>query len=64
MDELIGNLQTYELSKTQENSKRKGREDMSLGLKASPNDLSKDDDEISYLARRYHKIVEKNMEDF
>ena len=59
MDELIGNRQTYELSKTQENSKREAREDMSLGLKASPSDLSKDDDQLSYLSRKYQKIVEK-----
>ncbi|KAH0717431.1 hypothetical protein KY285_013462 [Solanum tuberosum] len=60
MDELIGNLQTYELNKQQDLSKKDGKREKFIALKASPNDASKDDQEMAYLTRRFLKIVKKH----
>ncbi|XP_049347721.1 uncharacterized protein LOC125812241 [Solanum verrucosum] len=46
MDDLIGNLQTYELNKLQDSSKKEGKKDKSVALKASQNDASVDEEEM------------------
>lgn len=45
MDELIGNLQTHELNKKHDHSKKDGKKNKSLYFEASPNDLSENDEE-------------------
>ena len=61
MDELIGNLQTHELNKHHDQSKREVKKDKSLALKVSQGDDGDDEeDDMAYLTRRFHKIMRKH----
>lgn len=60
MNEWTGNLQTHKLNKKQDTSKKDMEKDKSLTLKATPSDDSKEDEYITYLARRFKKIMTKH----
>jgi len=53
MDELIGNLQTYELNKQQGTTMKEGKKEKSIALKTSQNDVTEEDDEMAYDTRRF-----------
>ena len=64
LDELIGNLQTYELRKNSQ-VKEETRKDQGLALKVVESDDSDLDDEvISIITRTFKKFVKKPKENF
>ncbi|XP_049342929.1 uncharacterized protein LOC125807259 [Solanum verrucosum] len=60
MDELIGNFQTYELNKQQGTNMKEGKKEKSVALKTSQNDVTEEDDEMTYVTRRFQKIIKKH----
>ncbi|KAK4721295.1 hypothetical protein R3W88_011528 [Solanum pinnatisectum] len=60
MDVLIGNLQIHETNKNQEIGKKEIKRDKSLALIVTSGDTSEDDEDTSYLTRRFQKLVRKN----
>ncbi|KAH0698112.1 uncharacterized protein [Solanum tuberosum] len=60
MDELIGNLQTYELNKKQGTNMKEGRNEKFVALKNSQNDATKEEDEMAYVTKRFQKIIKKH----
>jgi len=59
MDELIGNLQTYELNKKQGTNMKEGRKEKSIALKTSKNEVGDEEDEMAYITRRFQKIIKR-----
>lgn len=60
MDELIGNLQTYELNKQLGTSMKEGKKEKSITLKTSQNDVTEEENEMAYVTRRFQKIIKKH----
>ncbi|XP_015167052.1 uncharacterized protein [Solanum tuberosum] len=60
MDELIGNLQTYELNKQQWTNMKEGKKEKSVALKTSQNDVTGEEDEMAYVTKRFQKIIKKH----
>ncbi|XP_070026642.1 uncharacterized protein [Nicotiana sylvestris] len=61
MDELVGNLKTYEMKKKEkENERREPKRDKNLVLKTDNNDSSGEDGYMSYLIRRFKKMIHRN----
>lgn len=59
MDALIGNLQTHEMNRNQETSKKEVKRDKSLALKVTSSEVFEEDEDVAYLTRRFWKIVRK-----
>ncbi|XP_049349519.1 uncharacterized protein LOC125814108 [Solanum verrucosum] len=51
MDELIGNLQTYELNKKQGTNMKEGKKEKFIALKNSQNDATQEEDEMAYVTK-------------
>ena len=60
MDDLIGKLQTYELNRQQGSTVKEGKKEKSVALKMSLNDRSEEEDEMTYITRRFQKIIKKH----
>ncbi|XP_070022898.1 uncharacterized protein [Nicotiana sylvestris] len=60
IDELIGNFKTYEMKRKKDLERRETNEERNLVLKAALTDSSSDEYEITYLTRRFQKMVRKN----
>ena len=52
MDELIGNLQTYEMNKKQGTTVKEGKKEKSIALKISQSEVTEEEDEMAYVTRR------------
>ncbi|KAH0748022.1 hypothetical protein KY290_027254 [Solanum tuberosum] len=61
MDELIGNLQTYEMNKKQGMTVKEGKKEKSIALKTSQGEVTKEEDEMAYVTRRFHKIIKNHV---
>ncbi|XP_049397267.1 uncharacterized protein LOC125861400 [Solanum stenotomum] len=57
MDTLIGNIQTHEMNRNQDPSRKEVKKDRSLALKISPSDVSSEEEDMAYLSKRFQKIV-------
>ncbi|XP_070028984.1 uncharacterized protein LOC142170374 [Nicotiana tabacum] len=62
IDELIGNIKTYEIKRKKDLERRETNEERNLVLKAALTDSSSDKSEMTYLTRRFQKVVHKNCE--
>jgi len=60
MDDLIGKLQTYELNRQQGSTVKEGKKEKSVALKMSLNDELEEEDEMTYLTKRFQKIIKKH----
>ncbi|XP_070036060.1 nuclear matrix constituent protein 1-like [Nicotiana tomentosiformis] len=60
IDELIGNLKTYEIKKKKDNERREPKRERNLVLKTDSNDSSGEDGDMAYLTRRFQKMVRMN----
>ncbi|XP_019230875.1 PREDICTED: uncharacterized protein LOC109211759 [Nicotiana attenuata] len=57
IDELVGNLKTYEMKKKKkDNERRKPKRKKNLVLKTDNNDSSNEDGDMAYLTRRFQKM--------
>ncbi|XP_009625595.2 uncharacterized protein [Nicotiana tomentosiformis] len=59
MDELVGNLKTYEMKRKEDSERRESKKEKKLVLKAENNDSSKENN-MTYLTRRFQKMVRRN----
>ncbi|XP_015159851.1 uncharacterized protein [Solanum tuberosum] len=64
MDDLIGNLQTYELNRQQRSNVKERKKEKSVALKISLNDVLEDEDEMAYLTKRDCQIQKQEAQDF
>ncbi|XP_070007642.1 structural maintenance of chromosomes protein 3-like [Nicotiana sylvestris] len=56
MDELIGNLKTYEMKRKKDSKRREPKKEKNLVLKDENNDLSEEESDMSYLTKRFQKM--------
>ncbi|XP_070050855.1 uncharacterized protein [Nicotiana tomentosiformis] len=59
IDELVGNLKTYEIKKKKDNERREPKREKNLVLKIDNNDLSGEDGDMAYLTRRFQKMQDQ-----
>uniref|UniRef100_A0A1U7VLS7 Uncharacterized protein DDB_G0283697-like n=1 Tax=Nicotiana sylvestris TaxID=4096 RepID=A0A1U7VLS7_NICSY len=67
IDELVGNLKTYEMKKKKKNNNNKRREpkrDKNMVLKIDINDSSGEDGDMTYLIRRFQKMKDRYKNNF
>ncbi|XP_070035968.1 uncharacterized protein [Nicotiana tomentosiformis] len=60
IDELIGNMKTYEIKKKKDYERRDPKKEKNLVLKADNNDSSGEDADMAYLTKRFQKMVRMN----
>ncbi|XP_070049612.1 uncharacterized protein [Nicotiana tomentosiformis] len=60
IDELIGNLKTYEMKKKKDHERREPKKEKNPILKADNNDSSGEDADMDYLTKRFQKMVRRN----
>ncbi|XP_070022553.1 uncharacterized protein [Nicotiana sylvestris] len=63
IDELVGNLKTYEMKKKKKKKyydRREPKTEKNLVLKTDINDSSGEDGDVAYLTRRFQKMVHRN----
>ncbi|XP_070042946.1 uncharacterized protein [Nicotiana tomentosiformis] len=60
IDELVGNLKTYEIKKKKDNEIREPKREKNLVLKTHINDSSDEYGDMAYLTRRFQKMVRRN----
>ncbi|XP_070017485.1 uncharacterized protein [Nicotiana sylvestris] len=60
MDELIGNLKTYEMKRKKDSERREPKKEKNLVLKAERSDSSDEDSDMAYLTKRFQKMVQRN----
>ncbi|XP_070007190.1 sporulation-specific protein 15-like [Nicotiana sylvestris] len=60
IDELIGNLKTYEMKRKKDNKRREPKKKKNLVLKAESSDSSDEDSDMAYLSKRFQKMVRRN----
>ncbi|XP_070035441.1 uncharacterized protein [Nicotiana tomentosiformis] len=60
IDELIGNLKTYEMKRKKVIERREPNKEKKLVLQASNNDSSSDGSNMEYLIRRFQKMIQKH----
>ncbi|XP_070034431.1 uncharacterized protein [Nicotiana tomentosiformis] len=59
-DELIGNLKTYEIKRKKDLEKKEPKKEKNLVLKAAHIDSNSDESDMTYLTRRFQKMIRKN----
>ncbi|XP_070022663.1 uncharacterized protein [Nicotiana sylvestris] len=62
IDKLVGNLKTYEMKRKIDSERREPKKEKNLVLKVESNDSSEEDSDMSYLTKRFHKMVRRNGE--
>ncbi|XP_070047490.1 uncharacterized protein [Nicotiana tomentosiformis] len=60
IDELIGNLKTYEMKKKKDHERRDPKREKNAVLKTDNNESSGEDADMAYLTKRFQKMVRKN----
>ncbi|XP_075095481.1 uncharacterized protein LOC142173739 [Nicotiana tabacum] len=60
IDELVGNLKTYEMKKREDNERREPKREKNLVLKTCNNDSGGEDADMAYLTKRFQKMVRRN----
>ncbi|XP_075077402.1 uncharacterized protein LOC142164119 [Nicotiana tabacum] len=61
IDELVGNLKTYEMNKNKDNERRDTKREKNLVLKTGSNDSGGEDADMAYLTKQFQKMVHKNL---
>ncbi|XP_070023300.1 uncharacterized protein [Nicotiana sylvestris] len=59
IDELIGNLKTYEMKRKKDLERREPKKEKNMVLKAANKDSSSDESDMEYLTRRFQKMIKK-----
>lgn len=62
MDELIGNLKTYELKKQQNQESQEPKNEKNMSLKATMGDSSKEDIDTTYNTTQFQRIMRKKKD--
>ncbi|XP_075080511.1 uncharacterized protein LOC142166010 [Nicotiana tabacum] len=60
IDELNGNMKTYEMKKNKDNERRDPKREKNLVFKTDNNDSSGEDADMAYLRKRLQKMVHRN----
>ncbi|XP_070047107.1 intracellular protein transport protein USO1-like [Nicotiana tomentosiformis] len=63
IDELVGNLKTYEMKKKKDNERREPKREKNLVLKTDNNDLGGEDGDMAYLTRRFQKMSDDDEDE-
>ncbi|XP_070013122.1 uncharacterized protein [Nicotiana sylvestris] len=58
IEELVGNLKTYEMKRKIESEKREPKKEKNMVLKDDSNDSSEEDSDMAYLTKRFQKMQE------
>ncbi|XP_070013120.1 uncharacterized protein [Nicotiana sylvestris] len=60
IDELIGNLKTYEIKRKKDLERRECKKEKDMVLKDANNDSCSNESDMEYLTRRFQKLIRKN----
>ncbi|XP_070028589.1 uncharacterized protein [Nicotiana sylvestris] len=60
IEELIGNLKTYEMKRKKDSERREPKKEKNMVLKAKSSDSSDEDSDMAYLTKRFQKMVRRN----
>ncbi|XP_070007683.1 uncharacterized protein [Nicotiana sylvestris] len=60
IDELVGNLKTYEMKRKIDSERIEPKKEKNLVLKAERNDSSEEDSDMAYFTKRFQKMVRRN----
>ncbi|XP_070020716.1 uncharacterized protein [Nicotiana sylvestris] len=60
IDELVGNLKTYEMKRKIDSERREPKKEKNPVLKVDSNDSSEEDSDMAYLIKRFQKMVKRN----
>ncbi|XP_070025686.1 structural maintenance of chromosomes protein 3-like [Nicotiana sylvestris] len=60
IDELFGNLKTYEMKRKIGSERRESKKEKNPVLKADSNESSEEDSDMTYLTKRFQKMVRRN----
>ncbi|XP_047263642.1 uncharacterized protein LOC124896147 [Capsicum annuum] len=60
MDELIGNLKSYEMKKQQEQDKKEPKKEKALALKAAKGEACEKEEDVAYITERFLKVLRRN----
>ncbi|XP_070010367.1 uncharacterized protein [Nicotiana sylvestris] len=60
IDKLVGNLKTYEMKRKIDSERREPKKKKNLVLKVESNDSSEKDSDMTYLIKRFQKMVRRN----
>ncbi|XP_070040932.1 uncharacterized protein [Nicotiana tomentosiformis] len=62
IDELIGNLKTYEMKKKKDHERREPKREKNMVLKTDNNESSGEDADMAYLIKRFQKMYRHNID--
>ncbi|XP_070017594.1 uncharacterized protein [Nicotiana sylvestris] len=60
IDELVGNLKTYEMKNKKDSKRKEPKKEKNLVLETENNESNGEDGDMAYLTRRFQKMVRKN----
>ncbi|XP_070004501.1 uncharacterized protein [Nicotiana sylvestris] len=60
IDKLVGNMKTYKMKRKIDSERREPKKEKNLVLKATSNYSSEEDSDMSYLTKRFQKMVRRN----
>ncbi|XP_070013938.1 uncharacterized protein [Nicotiana sylvestris] len=60
IDELVGNLKTYEMKRKIDSKRKEPKKEKNLVLKDESNDSSEEDSDMAYLTKKIQKMVRRN----
>ncbi|XP_070042488.1 uncharacterized protein [Nicotiana tomentosiformis] len=60
IDELIGNLKTYQMKKKKDHERRESKREKNMFLNTDNNESSGKDADMAYLTKRFQKMVRRN----
>lgn len=59
IDEIIGKLKIYEMKKQQEQNKKEPKKEKTLAVKAAKGEVCEEDEDMTYMTKRFLKVKEK-----
>ncbi|XP_070010331.1 uncharacterized protein [Nicotiana sylvestris] len=62
IEELVGNLKTYEMKRKIDSERREPKKEKNLVLKVNSNESREEDSDMAYLTKRFHKMIKRNGE--
>ena len=60
MDEVIGNLQTYELNRQQGATWKESKKEKSISQKSSQSEMTEEETKMTYMTKMFQKIIKKH----
>lgn len=60
MEELMGNIRTYEMMKQQDQDKKEPKIEKTLALKETKEEECEENEDVAYITNRFLKVMRRN----